>query len=165
MAAPHVSGIVALLQSAGITETTEIKNLLINTADDLGIPGIDPEYGAGLVNINRALGINQQQNSPDNSETEANSISLNPEQIMIFTVKPDHQNQFPEPTSNITYPDQNGNYNLSIAPGTWKVIVWFDYNNNQKIDAKDYWGESNLISITAGEIKTENINLNPISYY
>lgn len=55
MAAPHVSGLIALLYSSGIKDPLDIQELLKNTADDLGPAGIDDNYGAGLININRAL--------------------------------------------------------------------------------------------------------------
>jgi serine protease len=54
MAAPHVSGIGALLAQRGI-EGSAAAARIIATADDLGIPGSDPVYGAGRVNARRAV--------------------------------------------------------------------------------------------------------------
>ena len=54
-AAPHVTGIVALMYSAGITDADEIRELLYNTAEDLGAPGFDNYYGYGLVNAYAAV--------------------------------------------------------------------------------------------------------------
>ena len=59
MAAPHVTGVVALLQGqwpvlkkrAGAT-----TNIIFKTAQDLGKKGVDPIYGWGLVRADRALG-------------------------------------------------------------------------------------------------------------
>ena len=59
MAAPHVTGVVALLHShwpvlkkrAGAT-----TNIIFKTAQDLGKKGVDPIYGWGLVRADRALG-------------------------------------------------------------------------------------------------------------
>ena len=58
MAAPHVTGVVALLHShwpvlkkrAGAT-----TNIIFNTAQDLGTKGVDVLYGWGLVRADRAL--------------------------------------------------------------------------------------------------------------
>ncbi len=54
MACPHVSGVAALLKAFGLNNT-EIRAILDQTADDLGLPGKDPGYGYGLVNATRAV--------------------------------------------------------------------------------------------------------------
>ena len=54
MAAPHVSGVAALLASKGLTNQ-QIVDCLLRTSDDLGIPGRDPIYGYGRVNAFRAV--------------------------------------------------------------------------------------------------------------
>src|SRR5690606_11594859 len=54
-AAPDVTGIVALMYSAGITDPNEIRELLRYTAEDLGAPGFDNYYGYGLVNADAAV--------------------------------------------------------------------------------------------------------------
>jgi subtilase-type serine protease len=54
-AAPHVSGAYALLKSQSPELTApEISQILFDTATDLGIPGVDPIYGQGLVNVAEA---------------------------------------------------------------------------------------------------------------
>jgi len=59
MAAPHVSGVVALLLGAGTLgdhPTPEaVEARLKATARDLGAPGVDRYYGAGLVDATAAL--------------------------------------------------------------------------------------------------------------
>jgi len=56
MAAPHVSGVAALLISSGVAVTPdEIRDVLQFTAEDKGAPGWDPEYGYGIVNAYNAL--------------------------------------------------------------------------------------------------------------
>lgn len=55
MAAPHVSAIAALLVSTGVTGPDTIREVLENTARDLGPAGWDQEYGWGLVDANAAL--------------------------------------------------------------------------------------------------------------
>lgn len=56
MAAPMVSGAAALLMQLwpGL-RADEVSTILLVTATDLGAPGIDPIYGRGLLNIERAL--------------------------------------------------------------------------------------------------------------
>lgn len=55
-AAPHVSGLAALILSAnpGLTNT-QVKTILQATAEDLGVPGKDEYYGAGVINAFKAL--------------------------------------------------------------------------------------------------------------
>jgi thermitase len=56
MAAPHVSGVAALLlaQDAG-RSNAELRTIIESTADDLGDPGWDPYFGHGRVNAYRAV--------------------------------------------------------------------------------------------------------------
>jgi len=56
MAAPHVSGVAALLLAHGNADTPdEVRAALQETADDLGVPDRDNTYGWGLVNAYAAL--------------------------------------------------------------------------------------------------------------
>jgi subtilisin len=55
MACPHVAGAAALVKQRFPTLTpAQIKTRLMATAADLGVPGTDPLYGAGLVDCNAA---------------------------------------------------------------------------------------------------------------
>jgi subtilisin family serine protease len=56
MAAPHVSGLVALLLSSkpGLAPH-ELREIIEATAEDLGSPGYDVEYGHGRINARYAL--------------------------------------------------------------------------------------------------------------
>jgi serine protease len=55
MAAPHVSGVAALLASRGVTRPDQIRAALERTARDLGPGGWDAEYGWGLIDARAAL--------------------------------------------------------------------------------------------------------------
>jgi serine protease len=55
MAAPHVSGVAALLASRGVTRPDKIREALQRTARDLGPRGWDAEYGWGLIDAHAAL--------------------------------------------------------------------------------------------------------------
>ncbi|HEV3485081.1 MAG TPA: S8 family serine peptidase, partial [Vicinamibacterales bacterium] len=58
MAAPHVSGLAALLvEDVGRGRPSQVKARLLQTADDLGARGTDPHYGKGRINAPRALGL------------------------------------------------------------------------------------------------------------
>lgn len=55
MAAPHVSGLAALLASHGVQGPDKIRAAMEQTARDLGPAGRDPEYGWGLIDARAAL--------------------------------------------------------------------------------------------------------------
>ena len=57
MAAPHVSGVAALIigKHGGELSPAAVERILRASADDLGKPGNDPTFGAGRVNARRAV--------------------------------------------------------------------------------------------------------------
>lgn len=55
MAAPHVSGLLALLLAQGRSPQAAIDRMLATTTD-LGEPGRDPAFGVGLIDAARAVG-------------------------------------------------------------------------------------------------------------
>jgi len=58
MAAPHVSGLAALIvEDVGHGHPAQVKARLQQSADDLGQPGTDPFYGKGRINVARAVGL------------------------------------------------------------------------------------------------------------
>lgn len=56
MAAPHVSGVAALIygKNPGI-KPAQVKSILAKSADDLGKRGNDPYFGGGRVNAGKAV--------------------------------------------------------------------------------------------------------------
>jgi hypothetical protein len=59
MAAPHVSGVAALILAAnpGLT-AAQLRSRLTDFAVDVGAPGLDNSYGAGIVNARNSLAQN-----------------------------------------------------------------------------------------------------------
>jgi len=56
MACPHVAGAVAVIRQANPNlDATAIKQILIQTADDLGQTGEDNSYGHGIINLYDAV--------------------------------------------------------------------------------------------------------------
>jgi len=55
MAAPHVSGVAALLIANGLNSAEDVRAALTSTAEDLGDEGRDTVYGFGLVDPAAAL--------------------------------------------------------------------------------------------------------------
>jgi subtilisin family serine protease len=79
VAAPHVTGIASLVWSANLNLTaSQVKDILSQTAYDLGTPGYDIEYGNGLVNADAAvrraiyLASNPEQQSTSSLESKSN---------------------------------------------------------------------------------------------
>ncbi|MDR7416108.1 MAG: S8 family serine peptidase [Armatimonadota bacterium] len=56
MAAPHVTGVVALMMGRGFSGVEAIRQRLRSTAIDLGPAGRDDRFGWGLVNAQEAVG-------------------------------------------------------------------------------------------------------------
>jgi subtilisin family serine protease len=66
MAAPFVAGAVAILRQYNPDATAdEIKQVLLESASDLGPPGKDDSYGWGLINIKRALELLPKPDLPN----------------------------------------------------------------------------------------------------
>ena len=55
MASPHVAGLAALLISQGVIDPAAVEFAIRATATDLGTPGQDPEFGAGLIDTAATL--------------------------------------------------------------------------------------------------------------
>jgi subtilisin family serine protease len=55
MASPHVAGTAALIIASGVSGPNAVRQRLQQTADDLSLPGRDPQYGFGLVDADGAV--------------------------------------------------------------------------------------------------------------
>jgi subtilisin family serine protease len=58
MAAPHVTGLAALIAGEVGHSPSQIAARIQQSADDLGQVGTDPAYGKGRINVARAAGVN-----------------------------------------------------------------------------------------------------------
>jgi subtilisin family serine protease len=75
MAAPHVSGVAALLIANGTVGPDDIRYALKSTAEDKGAAGWDSQYGWGIVDAYAAL------NAPPNEDRK---FTLSDSQLMAF---------------------------------------------------------------------------------
>jgi len=55
MSTPHVAGFAALLMQQGITSPEAVEAAMEQFATDLGLPGVDQQYGYGLINPRASL--------------------------------------------------------------------------------------------------------------
>lgn len=56
MSCPHVAGVAALVINSGININTEVRQQMIDTAEDLGTSGHDWLFGYGIVDAEAAVG-------------------------------------------------------------------------------------------------------------
>ncbi|MFA4872456.1 MAG: S8 family serine peptidase [Patescibacteria group bacterium] len=63
VAAPHVTGVAALLKSLGVRDPASVRSILRSSATDIGAEGWDRETGAGLLNAAKAVLAARAQNS------------------------------------------------------------------------------------------------------
>ena len=121
MSTPYVSGVAALLLANGVSHTN-ISDRLTSTAVDLWTTGKDDIYGYGLVDAYGAL-LNQELKRPYvfAASKENGSFKLKSELITM---------------------NKDGSYQLDeVAAGNLYLLAWRDVNENQIIDAGDYYGE------------------------
>ncbi len=113
MATPHVTGLIALLYSKGINTPREVMQLIKDTADDLGTAGIDDQYGAGLININKALQITGQNNYNNGDSTDSDTDT-----IKIFATNHDTKKQV---TASTKIADRK--FSLALTEGKWNIYA------------------------------------------
>lgn len=153
MAAPHVSGIVALLMSKGYTGVETIRKILRYTAEDLGEPGFDNYYGAGLVDAYRAL-----------------TYDTGYEPFIVWTV-----DAVTGVIDSITSADEGGNFLLTeVKARSVYVYAWRDVDHNMYLTSGDlygYYGYSGgnpkdgtptAITVEPGETITVEFQFSPI---
>jgi serine protease len=132
MAAPHVSGVVALMISRGIAGPATIRQVLMNTATHLGTPGCNFQFGCGLVNAATAVG-----GGTPSARLRAFAGTISGSMITIG--------------SDVAEVAANGSFFVSNAlVGTRSVFVWQDFNANGIVDAGDYFGQTDGVVIRDG---------------
>ena len=123
MAAPHVTGLAALLMAEGYAGKDGsgeeiIRKILRETALDLGESGWDPYYGFGLVQAYDSLTYEEERRP-----LLVQILSTSGEVIRETEVNPDGSFQFNGLTENYI-----------------KIRVWRDFNGNEEIDKGDLIG-------------------------
>ncbi|BBE30154.1 hypothetical protein OSSY52_02950 [Tepiditoga spiralis] len=154
MASPHVAGVAALLYAHGIKNPEDIRNVLRNSATDLGDTGYDNYYGAGLINAYNALTYNDNGNGGNGGGSTPPTTA----KLKAFVLGYDYW-QGGYVVISDTQEVVNGHYQLNeVQTGyTSYVCVWQDNNNNGKIDSGDYWGYDGSYNFKANQ--NYNVNL------
>ncbi len=147
MATPHVAGAAAFILSINPNLTPdEVQRALQCTADDLGAPGWDPQFGHGRLNVKAAADAVKSGTIPTCSSP--NSPTAGPQPTSGGTTPTGGtQPTGPQPTSSQGAPHpcpteaQRGNYNCDSAVdnndykgweadfkiGSASLAPWFEY--------------------------------------
>jgi thermitase len=89
MAAPHVSGVAALVFSAHPNfGVADVRQIIQQSAVDLGTPGPDPYFGAGRVDAGKALalaaGWTQYTRTPTAAPTATRTPTPTPQPVLAY---------------------------------------------------------------------------------
>jgi subtilisin family serine protease len=104
MAAPHVSGALAVLLSMGLSPQAAIDRLL-GTAADLGAPGRDSTFGFGRIDLGRAVGpVTATTTTPPATAPPTTPAPATPTTAATATTAPSPTTA-PPPGPPVTTPD------------------------------------------------------------
>jgi serine protease len=136
MAAPHVSGVAALLISRGVVGPAAIQARLQTTATDLGSPGWDPHFGWGLVNAAASVGANNPGTAMRafSGVISGSAITRQSDMVAVNAA--------------------GGFFITNALSGTKTVFAWQDFNGNGVVDANDYYGRADGVVISPGGTTT-----------
>ncbi len=127
MAAPHVSGVVGLMLSAGI-DPSDVRAVLHRTSFDLGSTGFDPFYGYGLINAYWAV------NAVDEVK-----IIIGERQDDVFDKVYERK---------VALQDSQFEF-MDVPAGTYQVYGWIDVRGTGTLDPGDYLAEAGEIDFSA----------------
>ncbi|MDP2874458.1 MAG: S8 family peptidase [bacterium] len=138
MAAPHVSGLAGLIKSQDPSlDNQKIRNIIENSADDLGATGFDIQYGYGRINAARSL-LEMKNTTPPKA-----SLQFPLEGLVVGLNFEVHGKAY-------GYEFQNYNLNYSTNPGCDRQNVGFTSegialnNPNQPKEETGLLGTTNL---------------------
>lgn len=151
MAAPHVTGLIALMISQGIVGVENIRNVLRRTAIDLGPSGYDIYYGAGLVDAYRAV-----------------TWQGGWQPLIVFALDRDGK------LAGQTHADGLGRFELTVTKPEVRIYAWLDFDGNGDVSYGDLYGYygynggnplaglAQTLFLTMNEVRTIDFNIAPI---
>ena len=159
MAAPHVSGVAALLISNGVTGPDNVREAMESTAEKKGFTDHDPAYGWGIVDAHAALQWSATPNNPP--EADDQSVSVNEDSsVSIILNATDSEND------SLTYSIVSGPFNGTLTlNGTAPDVTYTpdaDYNGADSFTflANDGKTDSNKATVT---ITVNSVNDQPVA--
>ncbi len=160
MAAPHVTGVAALIYSNAIKNNILVRSIIDNSAKDLGTPGRDSIYGYGLVDAqNATFGIPTiwplafTPPDPINLQNNISQFWVN------YTWNPGIGNITDSYNINANEIWHNGTTstfeNITTTPGGWANITVWAFNSSGKgtLSSGDL-GKSIQVSIELALVRT-----------
>ncbi len=134
-ATPHVAAVAGLViaqEPTLITSPDKVRNILLNTADDLGPPGFDTRFGYGRLNAFRALSeikhteppLKVAINSPRNNQLVASKGKLTIRGTVIGPEPLTYQIQYTSATSPTTWHETGISGNSRVDNnilGIWEI--------------------------------------------
>ncbi len=147
MAAPHVAGVAALVLSKNPSlNSREVKAILQNSADDLGSPGFDIEYGYGRLNAFRAVSqaLATLPNSPPVLNVTQN-LEVHEEEEIKFIVSALDSDGDPislsasnlPPGASFTHEDGTFAWTPARGQGGTSYTIIFEANDQRATDQKN----------------------------
>lgn len=140
MAAPQVASLAGLMVADGIPNS-QLKEVLIETAFDLGSEGFNEEYGYGMVNAYWAA----------NQATEVN--------VLVGNRDGDNFNAVASTTASVL---DNSFTLINVPAGDYEVIAWLDVRGNNQIENGDYFDSTGTVTL---ENDNHQFNFNLIENY
>ncbi|RKX20682.1 MAG: hypothetical protein DRP26_01180 [Candidatus Zixiibacteriota bacterium] len=141
IASPYIAGAVAVIRQVNPNlDANTIKDILMLTAEDLGTPGEDNDYGHGIINLYRACILAEGFGYVDGYITDINTS--NPLQAHIRVV--DGQAE--------TYANISGYFRLGLPADTTFTLEASYYG---------YLPQQQSIYITAGDTAHQDFALTP----
>jgi serine protease len=159
MAAPHVAAVAALVKSVGINNAQEIRQILIDSAEDVNTPGWDIKTGHGLVRADKAVLLAQQ-----NLESGIKNQGGNDEPIenTTLTQQEDQSSSENTPTEEQPIseePQEPTEENIVEEPAIKELVVSaLTYNMWGRVDKAFVFWESALLGIEVNDDGGEEIS-------
>jgi subtilisin family serine protease len=143
MAGPHVAGVVALMRAAnpGLDVIT-IKQVLMDTAVDLGSSGEDNDYGHGFIDgYTAVLTVMAGFGTVEGTVTDAGTGSVIAGAAVLASA--------PGEVSRSLTTDANGFFSSMLPQGDWTLDV----------SAFGYFGDSAVVTIAEDVVSTQDFAL------
>ena len=150
MAVPQVSGAVAILLGENPDlKPSDVKRMLLRTADDLGPSGADNTYGYGALNLTKALGkissTSTMLSSPVLEEIRLNRNNATVGDAVMIEARA--SGEFKAINSHIIGPDRNMEIPMDdfdsndIYSSRWETSFWNPGEYQVVVDLQGKFGE------------------------
>ena len=159
-AAPHAAGLAALVWSGRQDASgPQVRSALLATADDLGAPGTDQAFGAGLLNgtaMNALFSPASRPPAPLPGRIEVEDYDTGGEGVAYHDTEPENLGRVYRPNEGVDIEallDRTG-YNVGwTRPGEWlryTVNVSATGAYTFRVRAASRWGEQSLSLLVDG---------------